>query len=236
MNKELTKMQMEEMLPDYVFERLKCSDRQDFESNLNKFPELQQEIAEVRAVFARFEKMDVDADIRERTRNMSIKVNQKLKKRRKSAKAGFLKFAVPIAAVLALAMFVFQKPGTDFTSNRNIDINSPVASIPEFEIDLAEIKTDSVIIDNGSEIIARDDEPFEIYTGGLDLAADYSDYLNTAIDNEILNAFFEDQPGKTGFIESGSDFYYSIYDDIQNIDEDEFQILLEAIENEDFNS
>lgn len=236
MNRELTKIQMEEMLPDFIFERLSGSQRQDFESNLHKYPELEKEIHEVKAVFARFEEMDVNADIRERTRNMSIKVNQKLNKRRKSAKAGFLKFAVPIAAVIALAMFIFPKPETDFTTNRNIDINSPVASIQEFEIDLAEIKSDSVIISNGSDIIAGEDEPFEIYTDELDLATDYSGYLNTAIDNEILSAFFEDQPGKTRFIESGNDFYYSIYDDIQNISEDEFQILLEAIENEDFNS
>jgi len=99
---------MQELLPDYVFKRLSEEDILKFEQSLPNFPDLQYEIAEVRAVFYKVERMNFDDNIEYKTRNMSVKVINRINSRKslESVNRRILKFLVP-TLTLAVAAYFF---------------------------------------------------------------------------------------------------------------------------------
>jgi len=99
---------MQELLPDYVFKRLSEEDILKFEQSLPNFPDLQYEIAEVRAVFYKVERMNFDDNIEYKTRNMSVKVINRINSRKslESVNRRILKFLVP-TLTLAVADYFF---------------------------------------------------------------------------------------------------------------------------------
>lgn len=108
--KTLTLKEMQELLPDYVFGKLENSSKEVFEQNLPAYPEIQKEARDAKAVFAKFASTDIDAAFRSHTRNLSIKVNSRLeRKNRKHRSGGIMKYAIPVACVIALATFMFNK-------------------------------------------------------------------------------------------------------------------------------
>lgn len=107
-NNELGYTQLQEMLPDYVFKRLSDKENVLFEATVTKYPDLLQEINDVKAVFNRTEIMNFDKSIDFRTRNLSIKVNERLRKKQypKTGKFG-LKYLVPALGLVILLIFIF---------------------------------------------------------------------------------------------------------------------------------
>lgn len=108
-NRELTYKELQEMLPDYVFGRLSVDEIQLFEYYLPNYPDLQEEIKQVRAVFGKVEEMDFDKKITQKTRNLSIKVMNRMdaktaKQRRVSFTARYL---VPTFGLAILLIIIF---------------------------------------------------------------------------------------------------------------------------------
>ncbi len=79
-NAHYTREEVEGMLPDYVFGRLTDAETRIFEETIEFFPELRSEIDDARALFEKIENMDFPAEIDQRTRNLSVKVNERLQR------------------------------------------------------------------------------------------------------------------------------------------------------------
>ncbi|MCX6155983.1 MAG: hypothetical protein NT007_17690 [Candidatus Kapabacteria bacterium] len=98
---------MQMLLPDYVFGTISEEQKLAFENSLPNYPDLQLEIADVRAVFHRVEKMDFNKLIDYKTKNLSVKVNERLHQRRESDDFSLKlrKLFVPAIGVAAVAIF-----------------------------------------------------------------------------------------------------------------------------------
>jgi hypothetical protein len=238
MNKyeELTYKQMQEMLPDYVFNRVTIIQARTFEHNLDRFPDLIREVESVKKVFGKVEEMEINKRISQRTRNLSIKVKNQLKeksagKQRSPLGVGYV---LPILGIIVAGLISYiYFLSLDYTpaNDQNYTMNTVEMVKPqEILVTLSDdVKTEDDYIDIASEMsitaedmniddLIIDEEEFtdsvDEYIGDLLLAElQEEDYL------EVLNSFSLSQDS------------YIPYDDI---DEDDFQLILEDIQNEKF--
>jgi len=108
--KQLTRKEMEEMLPDYIFRRLSKEDCEAFEGSLPNFPDLAVEIEEVRKIFSKLENMDIDGYLERKTRNIPVKVANRFTKRKSPLEIFSLKgFVTAVAGfgVIIIALSIF---------------------------------------------------------------------------------------------------------------------------------
>ena len=128
MNK-LTYREMEEFLPDYVFGRISTEDKIKFEEQLPQYPDLQDEIKQVKAVFHKIENMNFDKVIFRRTRNLSVKVNDRLenKKARRGKFSLVNRYLVPTFGLALILLLIFTSKDLfkfDKSGLNNIESNS----------------------------------------------------------------------------------------------------------------
>lgn len=211
----MTRNEMDELLADYAFGRLDSEKSEQFKANLDKFPDIADEVEEVRKVFVRIEKMNFDEIIDSKTRNLTVKVNNRIiKQQRRQSSFGFLlKFAVPAAVIITISIAYFQggfnkqndNNPTEFSNKLNnlveiqeFDNNNITDYLNDFEPDylIENFASDGVLIDN---ILGS----------------------NSSNKIDLLNAL-----SNTSTITD-----YNLYDEIDELNEDEFQLLLEEIKN-----
>lgn len=96
--KNLTEAEMRDLLSDYAFGKLTDYESSIFESNLSRFPEIENEIVEIKSVFSNFKKEKIKESLDNRTANISYKVNQKKysKQRNRNLIFSVLKYSVPV--------------------------------------------------------------------------------------------------------------------------------------------
>lgn len=75
--KELNRDEMLELITDYAFGRLSANEASIFESNLNKYPELKEEIIEIRNAFSKVNKEKLINELENKTSNLPYLVKQK---------------------------------------------------------------------------------------------------------------------------------------------------------------
>ncbi|GAB1373006.1 hypothetical protein MASR1M45_30700 [Candidatus Kapaibacterium sp.] len=210
----ISKKQLEGQLPDYVFDRLSDTEKAVFESEINNHPDLLNEINEVRRVFSQVDKMDFEKIINDKTRNTIVKVNKRLSNQ--SSKSGMsllLRYAIPVAVSIAVLIFITN-------STKNTDTNK------EFSNKLNTIiKTNDL---NNYEI----DETDYITSYTIDFNQ------GNGVDNvDVINSIIEDSnpAGKRAVLRIVPYNYVAneniIFEQIQELDEEEFQFLLEEIKN-----
>lgn len=208
-----TKNELEQMLPDYVFGRLDDVNKNEFEKCVTEFPELIKEINDVKSVFSKVDKMDLDRILDHKTKNLSVKVNQKLYNKSKVGGNSFLfRYALPVAVVITVAMIYYQNT---FKDNTHID-NAKFSNILNNSID----NFDFSLIDST-------DTSLSIYSdvASIEPDLDDSDYILNMIgfsseDSDILN--------KSSFVNpSQTELFF--YEKIESITENEFQTLLEDL-------
>lgn len=106
---------MQEMIPDYVFDRLRDSEKEWFERQLPDYPEIHEEVKEAKAVFDTANLMDYDRIVEYASQNISVKVNKRLASKKKSLfpklSPAIARFAMPLAAVVAFGYWGYE---TDF--------------------------------------------------------------------------------------------------------------------------
>ena len=86
-NQSLSLSDMEAMLPDYAFGRLDEPEKLIFESHLPSFPDIKKEIIEVQRVFERIDAMDFNDSMDYMSRNLSVRVLQRMQKNPRSEKS-----------------------------------------------------------------------------------------------------------------------------------------------------
>ena len=179
---KLNQNEMEKMLPDYLFGDMKEEDKSLFEYNLQFHPEIQNELNEAKAVFEKVDQLDFNKLVKDRSKNVSVKVMSKLNEPSVSFWSNALKFRnlVPTLGLVVMAYVYFFVP---FKTQEQL---TAVNNERFFK---------------GSEIVVIDND----------------------IDESNINVVIEE-------INIGSN-YEEVY---ETLSEDEFQELLEDMDNEDF--
>lgn len=108
-NHGLTKDEMERLLPDFLFNRLNEKERNLFEANIDKYPELKLELDNAKSVFETADLMSFDRLITGQSNDISVKVNNRIaskeSKSRNFLASRFSKYSIPLAAAIALGYF-----------------------------------------------------------------------------------------------------------------------------------
>jgi hypothetical protein len=208
-----TKIELEEQLPDYVFGRLDEENSKIFEENVVQYPDLLKEIEDVKSVFSKVEKMDFNNILDIKTRNLSVKVNNRLQKRKSNSSFGYIfKFAFPVAAVIAITIVLVQ----NFSVNNNKIDN-------KFEFST---KLNSTLnqYDFNSEELEDYNLPKIVEAQSTNIDSDSMfDFLSTS-DEKTTSSF-----KKYSLNTIHNDFY--LEDELENLTEDEFQNLIKDIDN-----
>ncbi len=112
MNTErLSHEEMEALLPDYAFGRCSTDDAQRFEASLQFYGDIQQELAQVTALFSKMQTMTFHEDIDYHTRNLSVRVNEALHKPTRSSAFIWMRRLAPVMLVAgAVVLFVINRP------------------------------------------------------------------------------------------------------------------------------
>lgn len=239
--KKLSKYEMESMLPEYLFGGLDDTDRKNFESSLVNFPEIQNEIKDVNAVFSKLDKMELNSDIPNRTRNMSVKVQERLNRRRTYGKnkAAFIKLAFPTLALMAMAYFlVFKTDYKNFSSTKTISSVTPKVS-DKIENVIKQSDMLALASDSGSETAIKTAVQHNSTVPVILDKSDFEAINDEQIDylNQFVMANFIPSSGEVRAYFSGTDYnQINIYDDLDNLDESQFQQLMKELKNEKFSS
>jgi hypothetical protein len=216
----MTRKEMEELIADYSFGRLDKETAEKYAQNLANYPDLAVEVEETRKVFSKIESMDFDAILDNRTRNLSAKVHQKrnFKRSNQSSTAFLIKFAVPAAVIMALAITVF-KGGVGGDANTTNEI--PTGFRQQLQ--------SSIVLDANIESIVD----YDYLSLSNPVFANYDNYLQ--VDELVDFLKTKDANEKSQIFNQISNLVpttdYQIYDDIDDLKEDEIQLLLQEIKN-----
>ncbi len=108
--KDLSKDEMLDLISDYSFGRLSPNEEKLFEFNLVKYPELKEEIIDIRKAFSKVNKEKLQNELDNRTANMPylIKQRQYSQKKNLNLRKNILKLSLPIIAVIGFFFFMRQ--------------------------------------------------------------------------------------------------------------------------------
>jgi hypothetical protein len=237
-NRELTYKEIQEMLPDYVFGRLSTEDIQLYEYYLPNYSDLQDEIKQVRTVFGRVEAMEFDKKISQKTRNLSIKVMNRMdaktaKQRRFSFAARYIVPTFGLAVVLIIIFVINPKFENSKTGK---EINDGKLS----EYQFLKNKDALTLFDN--PVLEAD-----YLALSTNLASENAKELShPGMDENTAKNMWEDyiaenlSSGLTGIetslISMPDHQNYNLMNEMNNMEENDFQNILEEMSNVNFDS
>ncbi|MDX9791676.1 MAG: hypothetical protein WC313_02975 [Candidatus Kapaibacterium sp.] len=208
-----TRKELEQMLPDYAFGRLSEKDKADFESEINEHQDLLVEVKEVQSLFKKIDDMDFDSVLNDKTRNLHYKVNQRLSQHKSvlSGTAYLIRFGLPAAAVMVLLVSIFRF-GIQNESNEVVSFSEKLTSLIES--------------DNFYDTYSEYYDYSGLSTVELNQETDLLEYAGVEVDkinnnqelNNVVNAVIPMSE-------------INFYNDLDDLSDDEFQILLEEIQN-----
>ncbi|PKL86798.1 MAG: hypothetical protein CVV22_01525 [Ignavibacteriae bacterium HGW-Ignavibacteriae-1] len=216
---EMTRKQVEEALPDYLFGALNDSEKIDFEQSIVQYPDLVQELNEAKALFDRIEKTDFENAVSSKTRNMSVKVNKKLSAKPQRKRFNLItRFVLPAAAIV-LIMFYTLFDAND-SSDSTIEMNNQSLTsnydLDEIAVILAESESDDV-----------DDVTMNTSFNQINFPDVYSDIIEEMYYEEMYN--YIDQI--THYVGSNFSYNNDLYSNFETFEEEEFQEILKELEN-----
>lgn len=240
--RNITYKEMQELLPDYIFDRISPGDRQLFESNLPMYPDLQEEIKETRSVFRKLEGMDFNAHIQEKTKYLSYKVINRMQKEAPRAKrSGIIyRFVVPsIGLAFALLVFITTRDnntvGTTSEVARSQGADARSSNAEELSIlslsDFAFFKDKPM---NEKEIVRAtttysNDAATDNVTAALgDDNSKLDEMINNYVADNLAEAIDKNNTGSVVNASTGSDGEF--YEQLNNLSEDQFQNIIKALE------
>ncbi len=218
---------MEEMLPDYVFGRLLPDEKEKFELSLSNYPDLSREVQEVRKVFSKLERLDFDNYLERKTRNIPIKVSEKLQQKRNPlnifARPGFVSLVAGIGVILIAISIFFSKKDTkgivqNLPTTTQIVKSSPEPIFPQLK-DVDKFAEEASLDVSDFNTVVGSVFPGD-YTSSFELA---SDYLDELVSRELVELV----PSNTKF--QSSIFDNRFFDLLNVLDEKDFQQLIEEL-------
>lgn len=218
LNNEIEK-KLYEMLPDYIFDSLDCSDKAFFEMHYHDFPEIESEVREGKILFSRMSSMNFDRVLGDHTRNISVKVLDKMEKydRKNYGFSVIPKVILPSVGLVAILLIMLVPSILDFVDKEVVIDREAVAKIQNIKIEETieddELNVVSKTINNLNSISIDDDE--------------INSYLDDEFD-EIVDKVYSSSPGL--FWGNGANSNVAIMNEINKLSEDEFQEILEELE------
>lgn len=220
--------EMQELLPDYVFKRVSLEEKALFERTLPNYPELQDEVKEVRSVFGKIEDMPLEEEISRRTRNLSVRVKNKMRKAPKWNYPFIIRYVIPPAGlVIVVSLLTIFNPIKD---SQHI-AQTPAATVQEQDGEIFTNSDLTLLMDN-----TQDEEDLENVKLDMAYGVDLQD-----MEDINLTELFEDelQLGSAANFEkdlnsieiSESDYFYELLENLNDIDEDEFSEIIKDLEN-----
>ncbi|MCX7880316.1 MAG: hypothetical protein N2517_06620 [Ignavibacteria bacterium] len=229
--KKLTYKEIEELLPDYLFGRLGEEEKQVLEYSLSEYPDLQKEIEDVRKVFGRLEKMNIENYIERRTRNIPEKVNRKISQKKNfplnilSNKA-FTTVAASIGIILIVLSFIIssrQSQQSFVATNKEDTLERKVFDEPLVKIDSIEAVFSSV------------EDPLKIPIFYTDIFTyDYDSFntqgINQSLDDIVYHLILKFINDKEYFANFASFFVdENFLAQLEYLNEEDFQNILEEM-------
>jgi len=225
-NTILTYDEMQDLLADYIFNRISEKDKELFEKSLPNYDDIQKEVADVRAVFDRLEKMDIDKVISKRTRNLSVKVNEKMAVNPKTRRFRMInKYLIPTFGIAVIIVLLLTH---NFNLQNNTNLEQKAVATKNF------IKFDENDFKDLDNIGLSDDL---MYSDNNYFAELNSDNINSKYD-ETINEFLSDSELDKikNMKDLGFNSQYDILEQLSSLNEDDIQLLLKEIQNAKFNS
>lgn len=211
---------MEEMLPDFALGRLESDKADEYEKNLPDYPDMMKDVEDARLFFQKVEKMDFDKILDSRTRNLSVKVNSRRSKAMSLSGFGYLlRFGVPALALVVIAVIFYNQFSDSGTFINKESKNTFTQKLDE-----------SLIFDDVSDDSYAD---YEYLNNTLPQMSNLkTELVGTSEINELYTENSDEQRDLYRQVSvSVSGDNYLMYDEVEKLSEDEFQILLEEIKN-----
>lgn len=230
-NTQYTYKKLQEMLPDYVFNRLNEEDKNFFEANVQNFDDLVQEVKDAQEVFRRVEATKFDDYFNRKTQNLSVKVNQRLNTTYNQRYYRFMyKYVMPSIGLITIAVLLFFSD--KLFPPKNIEIKKePLIQLTEPEKE----EIFSAILDTTEEKINLPLENIastNIFEQDSQISSDFDEFIDDFYADLLLNYINEDL---IQYISNEPTAIYTILQYINSINEEDFQQILEEIENEKIN-
>lgn len=208
----LTKNQLEELLPDYAFGNLSEAQILLFEQSITHYPELQTELADIQDAFIPVKNYNFDTTVEQRTRNLSIRVNEKLATQRRTvfSMQSFARYILPALGLAACGILYFQ-------------INSATNTAPQqtlqntARLEIVRPNDAQLLIDEDISYIAALQETSNLFTTPE----------NIPVSNTVIEEVFASTT-RTNTVES--EFSYLHNDDVwMNFTETELQDIMKDL-------
>lgn len=221
MNKENEILnRLQELLPDYCFGRLSADDIEFFDTHKTAYPEIINEVNEVNAVFSRIERMDIDKILDEQTRNITVKVNNRLDKNKSAFR--WVRIAVP-AGMLAIIALYFS---TTFNNDKIITVDKHFNKQISAPMISANVK-DTLINMMSDQDAAALANSLRVNETELPMDSSSQELIDETISSD-LSVLHEQNPELFWGNSYNSN---EIYNEVDQLPEDEFNKLIEVIEN-----
>ncbi|MFA6571690.1 MAG: hypothetical protein WCT77_10720 [Bacteroidota bacterium] len=232
---ELTYEEMQENLPDYVFNRIAPEDKESFELNLPKYPDLQKEIDEIRIAFGGVDSAKINNHSSYKIRNLSVKVNNRLAKGTVSKNEyRFVKYLLPITALIIITLIIFVPKNNNWFNSGN-SLGNDTENMIFTPTDAANVLRES---DN---LVAFAETAINSTTPMNSVSEKSLSYNTNELDNMwvdyVASEFFNKVPkNSVSLIQSALPANHDIYKNLSKLDENDFQNIIKELENVDFNS
>lgn len=225
-HRNFNRREIEERLPDYIFERLDSAEKELFEISLQNFPDLIQEVENVQNVFSRLQSMDIDRLLDKKTKNIPVKVSQRLRERTNPlnffAKPAFVSIVAGLGVVLLIVSLLFKRNNYNqtvknetITGNIVTDKLSPI--YPQLDsLDILVRQSNDRVMDF-PELFA-DYFYYNSYNNDLD-------YLEDIVNESLVDYVSIDDKSMT------LPFDNSFYRNFEKLDENDFQQIIKELEN-----
>lgn len=235
--KTLTENEMYDLLADYAFDRISEEDKIKFEANLSNFPEVEKELAQVQKVVYRLDAMKIDEHLSKKTRNIPYLVADKLERRRQKSFHFYKLFRIAVPAFTMIFIVGFS-----FWMFNNHEISNPtkVNKIPPKTQVFTEADAYMIIDSNAvsTGISELSEELAENHLNNQTTVIDADDSLLETVSYQMMgDKLITDVSYDEDFClyNSLNSDYYSILNEIDEIDEVQFQTFLKEIKNEKAN-
>lgn len=235
----LSEKQMQDLFCDYIFKKLSEKDMFAFENSIKYYSEINKELEEVSIAFGKLEHSNFDKKISKYTRNLSVKVNEKLSAQHKfSYKFQWLnKYLLPstgVAAILLIFLFFNFFDNKDNQNNIQTKRNITFTGITQEDVESIEMEknTDDNYFNLIEKIIphsAKTQSDLFAIMENNDSDNTLSDVYDGIISEQILQEGLN--IGKFGNIKQ-----YDLFNNFENLEEEDIDNILKELENADFNT
>ncbi len=217
---------LEERMPDYIFGRLPKVEFEIFEQSLQNFPDLIQEIEDVRKVFSKLEQSDLNKFVERKTRNIPVKVAKKLQQRKAPfnilARPAFVTIVASFAIILlTISIFISKNQHQEIVqtqkTNNYLALQDTTPLFPQLESIEQFANNDDLNLSYFSNFNSSNIFEISHYSEAI------ADYLEKAVNEQIVDFLGSDAKPSPNI------FDFDIFKRLDNLDESDFQQIIEEL-------